>query len=469
MPDDSLDILVRTTSDTTGAKQSVRALDDVAAASKRVGETGQEAAKQAGKGIEELGLKHQELRAALRGLGQTYPEVARFAELGIHPIGIAVAAAAGAFELFEKRVQAATHVLAGFELPDLSEDRIGHVNAMAAAFAGLADNLRKAADAAHSVNVESARVSKAIEAQTAQAKQLLDAGKESELADLEQRKGSMSPSEYIQRKLAIEDRYAIAGVAADHEGQKRALAEKGRRGANLEIDAAAKLREAGAIHIASPEDDAATENKLKAEADMARKDMQERRERLGDLAEGAAPLEFGKSGFFSRVWDRARHVPMRYWNYGLASGSTARGIEEHGIFSDQDIINRYHGFLGRKAQRDAEQARRRELIEGAGKEGAEAIGINQGLAGDMAAFRQQASVDWRVAGTHSLARAQGEAGKAQEDLKRVGEEISKALEGHKTLSTAIIQKLADTQRQVSTLTIKVQNLQGSQKAYPPGI
>src|SRR5262245_28131829 len=127
MPDREFKIRITTEADSTGARQTISDLE-------KLREAGTGANKQIAEEVGKLGLKHADLRAAIRAAHMEFPELARAAHFALHPAGLAVAGLIGAMELYKKRVEEATKVMAGFQLPDNSFFDPAHISGLAEAW-----------------------------------------------------------------------------------------------------------------------------------------------------------------------------------------------------------------------------------------------------------------------------------------------------------------------------------------------
>jgi hypothetical protein len=396
-------IKITTVADTSGAQAAARDLDGLSEKTKayakqleaqdtqiahlpeswqKASDAGTDATRKVGEGIEELGLRHKDLHAAVRSLGLQFPELAEFAHLALNPVGLTVAGIAGAFALWKMRVDELTRSLGGVELPNVDPQQIGHITAMATAYEQLAKAVGAAAEKYHSVDAASDRAIAKIKEQTEEEKKLLAALKGKELADLEAQKGGMSPDQYAAARGDIEQRYGAAGLHIDQVGTTHTLFAKEQRRQRLEADSRAKMEEAAKIHVAGPEDDAKTEATLKAQADAAQKVVEESRRRRGELID----YQGGEMNWFQRKAYEAKYL-MRY---GYAEPQEAMGIEDQNIQNFSVPVNRYNDFIRSRAGRNALRDRRASLTSQAAAEAGEAATLGQSIPAEAAAARQSA-------------------------------------------------------------------------------
>jgi hypothetical protein len=403
-----------------------------------------EGMKKTGEEVEKLTFKKKDLKAAIKGLREEFPLLAHIGRLALNPITFAVAAAAGAFEVWQNRLETLKNAMAGVELPDSKATDPGHINAVAAGWERYAEALHSAVESYNSIDAASDRAMAKLEKELEQQKKLLEAVKGRELAELELRKGSMTEGAYGMEKAGIEQRYADAGLNMDHQGAQQKYDVKLQRGMDLAREAAAKRAEASQIRVASQGDDAATEADLKARSDTAEKSIAERKQRIADLRDyQAGEGKFGGSvaGMGNRAWFAAKTMA----GYGVdVTAQGAIDIEQQGLQADEPNVARYREFQQRAAGRALQRKRRDELLAGAGKAEGESRNIGESLAGDREALRRQTEVDSRV-GTAGMAnRLEGTpiGAMASEDM-RAAEKTAAALNAHKNVSDQSRQELVD--------------------------
>jgi hypothetical protein len=255
MADESLDIQIKLLADTYGAEKVQSALKQIK------GET------------EGLTIKHQELRAAVRGLHTEFPELARIAHLALHPIGLAVAAIGGSFAVWKMRTEELQATFANLALPDIKALDVGHINAVTEAWGKYNKALGTAIENAHSVEKDTEKALKSIETRIEATNKLIEAfaGKK------------QAGASGILEKLGISEQETIDKSIIDKRADNLKLGEKEREIANLGIESVNKRREGAKIRVASAEDDAKTTEALKAAAEIAKKDIDERKQKIGVL------------------------------------------------------------------------------------------------------------------------------------------------------------------------------------------
>lgn len=436
-------------------EQAAQADKDIADGVVKVGEADVKAAGESIKATERTLLSKQQLKEGIKGLAIQFPTVAAAARLALNPITLVVGAIAGAFSLFKYRVDELTRSLAGLEMPDLSESQVGRVRQAADAWKSYNDALQGVLKSYNSVEEASNRTAKRLDAELEQKKKLLAAEKGLELSRLEANKGSMSADAYERSKLEIEDRYARSGLKVDENARQAELAEKARKAANLAASAEAKTREAAGIRVGDEEREGRVLEKSKAAAEAAEKDMKERRERLGQLAD----YRGGEMGFARRqafgFQYRARYdaIPL----------NEAEDLERGGIASDQAIIDNYNAQLAKRQQRADLRQRRSTLQAEAGREMGQAMTINSELPGDVAGFARESAVDRSVANTESLTRARGAAVEAQGKVEQLSREIQTAVESGKGVSAATLQKLQEWSRWQREMEQRILSLEGGRR------
>jgi hypothetical protein len=459
MPDDSLDILVRTRADVSGAQKAEDSLKGVKKAAQEtkaglldglnpaLANYGLQAEQAATKTTKAASAKRQ-LKDAARGLASQFPILGQMASLALNPITAAVAAVAGAFLLWRKRVDDLTTTLAGVELPDLTQEKVDRVNEAAEAWKKFGESLSAVAEAYNSVEAASDRMLKKLNSEHDQKQKLMESEKKVALARLEADKGNMSEPEYAKRKLGIEEAYAAAGVKEDQKNKQQNLAEQGRKMGNLVISAQKKLAEAGGIRIGSAEQDAAMEADLKNRADAAEAENKIRRAWLGTQADM-------KGSALSAL----SHGPQYYFRYGPKSFAEAQQTEEEAIAINQVNIDRYNEFLARKSSRKQARSRRDSLIAGGSADAAAAFGIEQGLPDAQAALQADNAAGNAMLRNDSLGRAYGAAGEAATNVQRVQGEIAKAIEKGNGVSLSTINLLNAWLQQMTEMQQRIRQLE----------
>lgn len=370
MPDETVEIQIRTTANTAGAKETAKALDDVKKASKGVaeeskatGEAGSQAMQDVGEKVSWVTQQKQLLRGAAKGLRDEFPVLSHVARLAVNPIALAVAGIGAAWAIWNQRVKEATSLLAGAELPKVDPIDVGHVNAMADAWANYNVQLGHARATYEGVAAAAERSAKAMAAMLENQKQLNEAmhGADTAKVDAEVAAGKISKVEGERQKLAANVEAIRAKAAVELAGEQGKVDNKEAEAVGLMNDAADKKEKAAKIHLASAEDDAKTLTAYKAAADAAKKDQDERREwqkRIAERQSGQMPWQ-DRPGF---AWDY-------YFRYGLrTTGTEAYGIEQQGIESDQNVIDAYNARSRAAFGRNIARGERQNLLQRAGEE-----------------------------------------------------------------------------------------------------
>jgi hypothetical protein len=376
MPDKQYTIRISTVADPSGLRETEQGFGDLQ-------RSGVSAHSKIAEEAEHAHLKHRDLHAGVRALHEAFPQVAAVAHAFLNPLGLAVSGIVAAFTLWKERSKELAETLSGVELPKVSPTEIGHITAAAQAYERYADAIKKASDSYHSIDAASDRTIGKIKSQLEEEKKFLSVRKGMELANLESQKGSMSPDQYDQAKADIESRYGAAGVQAEQAADTKTLFQKSYRSAQLAVDSQAKLKQAAGIHIASAEDDTKTEADMKAQADAAEKEIEERRKRIKDLVE----FQSGEGG-----WTESMKIKARQFVSGQ-SPEELLAMEQEGIGTAQAPIDRYHSFLRRKASREQLRKQRSELEGSAATEAGEAAGWDEAFPDELGNLRRKRAND----------------------------------------------------------------------------
>jgi hypothetical protein len=393
-----------------------------------------------------------ELRHAVHGLRDEFPLLGHVARLAVNPIALAVAGVGAAFAIFRYRVKAATEALTAFELPDLSEKKIGQITAAAEAYRGMNEAMDGVVKAYASVEAAAGRAQKRLEAEAEQQKKLLAAKKGLELAELEAGKSGMSGADYEKRKLDIEDRYERAGIKREQRTKQQTIQNQQKEASDLRQDAAKKAREAQGIKVGKSEQDAGTEADLKARAEAAQKDIDERRKRIGGI------LDFGSNegGVFKNI---ATGLDMIF-RYGKTSTTPsgqadAIGMERGVIASEQVNVDRYNAFMGNKAGREEARKRKAGLSGEAGAEMGRAGVIDAEVIDEMAANKQDAAVGNQVGKKNAKARVAEALGKAKQEEIQTLDEIHGLVTRGMGVTETLRQKVIDLEKLVTSLEARM--------------
>lgn len=435
-----------------GAKQTAEALDEVGAAGKKSAGGLDESTAAAKKAF----VSKAQLKGAVKGLREEFPMLAHVAKMALNPIAFIVAGIGGAFAVWKYRVDELSRALSGVELPDVSEAKIGHINAMTQAWNGFAAALNKTVEAYNSVDAAADRAAKGLTAEEERKKKLLAANKALELSELEKKKASMGAGEYETKRLAIEDKYAKAGIAVDEEAKIRQLAAKDKQRRDLITDAHRKTIEASGIHVASPEDDVATEAKMKLQADAAQKSIDERKKRIGDLQDYKA----GEGGKLNRVWTGIKLAGT--------SPDDQLDLEKIGTAADQTAVNRYHEFLKRKPYREEARKRRDELMADSAKETGEAYTMGHDIPNEVEEFKRDRATNRQVEGMESRARGNEAYGKMSTEQYQLQAEVNRAsqagngvLVANLAAIKALGDKMEELQKQLTQAQLRANSNRGA--------
>ena len=434
MADFKVKIITDASQSVAGSQQAAEGLKGVGNEAAAAGKASVEASKEAVAADEKQFASKSQLKSAVEGLRKEFPELAHFAKLALNPIAFVVAGIGAAFALWQSKVEAVTHALAGVELPDIKERAIGQVTAAAEAWKKFGDAVKGAVDGYNGVTAASDRALKRMDAEAAQKKKLLEAEKGVELARLERDKSSMSEGDYQAKKLDIEGRYGAKSAQQEAAAREAQLAEKEKRAAALRASAEKKSTEAGGIHVATAEQDAATEADLKARRDAAVKSQADRRNQIKDLR----ALQEGEGNYFGRAWTGAKTGAIYGWNENPES---VIGQINQGMGQDQTAIDQYNGFMGRKAGRNEARSRKDRLSGEAGKELGDAMVLGQQIPEERGAAAGEAATGGKVATLNSLASAYKAAAEAGAKEQELAAQVEAAVASGARVTMAMMQKL----------------------------
>jgi hypothetical protein len=209
MADQDLEILIRTQSDLSGVKDAQQGLKDLTGASQDAGaETGRLTGAKA------------KLREAIHGLTREFPGLAHAARLGLHPIGLAVGAAAFAFQKFKQAIDTTIANLqldpyASFEgvLKALDQQAKATTEAIRAWDTSLAQGSTGAERAAQATELLIARMKSLALVEAARD----DRKKAIALAriDAQEKEGLLTPQEALAAKDKVEEEFAERKVQRD--------------------------------------------------------------------------------------------------------------------------------------------------------------------------------------------------------------------------------------------------------------
>lgn len=147
MADNTFDILIRFGLSKEKAEQARAELGKL---KEQTTATGQEGVKQEA-AVEEATKKtftsKSQLKAMVKGLTYEFPLLGRAAHLALNPLAFTTAAIAGAFVIWNRRVNELTKSLGGIAMPDVSTTATERINIHAAAWGLLAQKMADAANA----------------------------------------------------------------------------------------------------------------------------------------------------------------------------------------------------------------------------------------------------------------------------------------------------------------------------------
>ena len=431
-------------------KATTAAMSGAGQAAQDAGTKIEEGGKQAAK----AGLSHRELRVAAHGLAMEFPLLGHLASLAIHPIGIVVAAAASAFAIFKYRVDEATRSMTAFVLPDLDEQKIGRVNAMATAWNSFKEAFEGAVKGYNSVGEAADRAMKKMETQLEQQKKLLEGSKALELANLERDKASMSEADYVKSKLSIEDRYAAAGLKGDEYSKQAKISGEYEKAMLLQQDADRKLKESAGIKVPSPDDEASLTASYQKNADAAKAGREEHEDWLTRIA----------------AWQDKRMLPHEAIKFGAQfearygpgiTGTQAMGFERSEIREAEMAMAINNKWLAGKSARDEARKRKFGLSSEAGVELGQA-NILIDRAGDEAGdYAAEVGTNRKLAGMASAARVATALGRANDQAKEMMQQMLKTIEAGYGISAESLQRVKEVQALQAELQKELKRLRGS--------
>lgn len=445
-------------------KLAAAADKEIAAGVKTVTQAEVEAATEVVAAGEKAFASKQQLKGAVKGLKEEFPGLAHVAKMALNPIVLVVAGIGAAFAIWKARVDALVVSLGGVEMPDLSDDSVKRVGAMAKAYEDFAEALRKTVEAYNSVDSASKRDDERIDAEEKRHKKLLESQKNLALARLEAAKASMKPGEYERAKAGIEDTFESMGVKDDEATKLKKLRLKADKEDALRRDAKAKQAEAAKIKVGSAEEDAKIEEGFKKERDWAVGHKNELMDKQADirtiLSQGlleAHPLLAGKM----------------YLEYGATSNADLErqyGMNERQIGSANSAISRYDRWMREKDARERARKRRDELMGAAAAETGEAGTIHRDMwdkGGELDQFdeegRNQASVDRN----NRLARANKALGAINDQAAEVDKQVTASEEGGNKVLNSVIEKLKDLKAAKDDAARRLDALESARKMHPP--
>jgi hypothetical protein len=356
-------------------------------------------------------------------------------------VTLAIAGIAAGFALWKARVDGLTATLSGVEFKGVGPADIARVNAAADAWKNLTEAVGAAAEAYNAAGAASDRHTARLNEEREAQKRLLQAQKATAMAELESRKAGLSDADYARQKIAIEDRFAAAGVQIDERGRRDQTAEKFRRMANLRSQSEAKLREAAGIRINDAQGDSANEAALKADAELAQKEIADARKQMLDRAD---ERHSSVKQFLA--------MPGNVMRYGMdATYADIDAMESARIARNQPAVDRYNNFLRQKSERDALRRRRDDLTSGAARDAAEAETIRLGLPEDQAREAAANRTGRQAASLEHDARVYSAIGAASQTQQQLGSSLAQNFEATGGFNR-------DTVRRINALTAEVAQL-----------
>jgi hypothetical protein len=388
-----------------------------------------------------------ELRHAVHGLRDEFPLLGHVARLAVNPIALAVAGVGAAFAIFRYRVKAATEALTAFELPDLSEKKIGQITAAAEAYRGMNEAMDGVVKAYASVEAAAGRAQKRLEAEAEQQKKLLAAKKGLELAELEAGKSGMSGADYEKRKLDIEDRYERAGIKREQRTKQQTIQNQQKEASDLRQDAAKKAREAQGIKVGTEADETSQTGDYQRQADAAKEGKAKANARLEEITDNRDHVTDWQQDLLFTAQFIAR--------YGSMTDAEAMAHEHSNIASADSLIKRNDDWLRGSAGREEARKRKAGLSGEAGAEMGRAGVIDAEVIDEMAANKQDAAVGNQVGKKNAKARVAEALGKAKQEEIQTLDEIHGLVTRGMGVTETLRQKVIDLEKLVTSLEARM--------------
>ena len=448
-------IKIVTSADLKAAQDSAKALQDVGTTGKESAATQVAAARDVEVVEKQAFTSKAQLKQAVKGLKEEFPALGHIARMALNPITLIVAGIGSAWAIWTYRVKEMAAVLSGFELPDLSEKRVGQVTAMTKAYSDVAEALRKTIEGYKSVDSASKREDERLDRQAERNKKLLESQKNLALSELERKKASLKPGEYEKGKAEIEDFYEGLGVKNTEAQKQDKLRREAQKVDDLERDAQAKLKEAAKIKVGTEEQDRQTEGDLQKQADAAKAGKvaaQGRLKEIQDFREGVMDWQ-----------ERAAFTAKYGARYGTMPGTQAMDLERGNIRSADAVIKKYNDWLNEALNRQLARNRREELVETAGKEKGEAETIKHDLfdkGGALDQFDADKEAARQAHRSDQLARANKVAWELNDQTKQVTDEIVKATENGTRVLGEVVKKLAELRKAQAEQEGRIRQIEG---------
>ncbi len=332
-------VRVSTVSDVRGASEAASAL-------KRVGDVGADAQHQVERATEKTIGAQKMLRDALQGAASQFPEFAAAARVFINPITAAIAGMAAALSIWKRRVSEASNILAGMSLPDATGLNPARIGAATEAWLKYAAALKGVDRGVTSVEANASRALRILEA-SIERQRVLD----------EARAKTLDP----------DDPYAALSISAHAQqsqllGRQAVLDAKRKEAEDLRASAAAKVKQAGAIRVASSEADAWVMGKW-GESEKVAVAMKEQASQRLDLI-----MNWRENGATADWWEATATGAQMLYRYGFKSLDEAERLERDAIGRADAVIGEAGKIRAGEPYRKEARAERDRLYSEAGTE-----------------------------------------------------------------------------------------------------
>lgn len=439
MADDSLDILIRTTTDPAGARATINELNAVKQA-------GQSANRDIAKETEALTVKKHDLHAAIKGLKGEFPELAHFAHLALNPIAFVVAGIASAFAIWNYRMTETVRLLSEADLPDNFRAMPGHVGAASAAMEEYAKKIDDVERALDGIGAAADIIQKRLKDELDLRQKILAATVAENLAALEAKRaaGEISEGQFASEKSMLEMSGIEAKSQEETEAEQKRIKMRREAAEVLGSGAQKKKQQAMSIHVASAEDDQKTLEQLKAQAEVAKKDLASESQRsviglaLSSIVSGASPREL---------------LEARRFKMDNAEG----------------VIRRYEEFQKRMPNRNRQRDFRDKLMSESASDLSEAFKMRGEADEDAHAFEKRRPGQERVALLEEMTKGYGAIGDLNQKIAEANQQVEDALRSGRGGVSALMAKVAQLVGYLREIEERVRSLEGTRKANPPGI
>lgn len=273
----------------------------------------------------------KQLKDMLKQLQHEFPLLGSVGRLALNPIAFTAAAIVASFQLFKYRVDELTRSLGGIQMPDVSDDQIARIERAGAALATYAVHLKGIGDAERSVKT-------AFDAQLARIDTMLETAKRlnAARAEMTQAMGG-TPS-----ATADQDAERIA-----EDLRIRTLQQE-----QVKLRDAGKAKLAAAGTVTSVEDEINNAAKYKQAADEAEKAIKDAKDRKKEIDDAQNMGDLNPVGFYARGKLLAR--------YGDKSYAEMQDIESEVIRKQQETVGQYSSYQANAAEREARRKQREE-------------------------------------------------------------------------------------------------------------